>query len=382
VTGIDGTTKTPRITKDASCLRAFVVRFPHLAKVALVLLTGFLSLMVTACGTSAEAEPRIEVRPVADPAREAPRPVVLPEDDAPHDALSEWWYYTGHLQTESGKRYGFELVFFQAVRGRNPVGYAAHFAITDHQRRSFSYDERVGTSLRLQGDGEYRLELGGWRMGGEGDEHYLQADGEGYSIDLKLRSIKPPALHGGIGWISLDRMGDSYYYSRTRMEVEGTISDDGVTERVTGLSWMDHQWGDFILANGGAWDWFSLQLNDGSDLMITVRREQPGSVAATYGTLLDERGAATELADADLLVEATGEWRSPRTGILYPSGWRVRLPGHGFDLILEPVIPDQELETSASTGVTYWEGEIEVSGTWDGVPVAGLGYVELTGYEP
>jgi predicted secreted hydrolase len=349
---------------------------------ALLLLAGLMLLLATACGAAAGAEPRIEVRPVPEPAREAPRPVVLPDDDAPHDALSEWWYYTGHLQTESGKRYGFELVFFQAVRGRNPVGYAAHFAVTDHQRRSFSYDERVGTTLRLQGDGEYRLELGGWRMGGEGEEHYLLADGGGYSIDLTLRSVKPPALHGGIGWISLDVMGDSYYYSRTRMEVEGSISDGGVTERVAGLSWMDHQWGDFILVNGGAWDWFSLQLDDGSDLMVTVRREQPAILGATYGTLLDARGEATELAKADVQVEATGEWRSPRTGILYPSGWRIRLPGHGLDLAVEPMLADQELETSASTGVSYWEGEVEVSGTRDGAAVGGLGYVELTGYEP
>jgi predicted secreted hydrolase len=349
---------------------------------ALLLLAGLMLLLATACGAAAGAEPRIEVRPVPEPAREAPRPVVLPDDDAPHDVLSEWWYYTGHLQTESGKRYGFELVFFQAVRGRNPVGYAAHFAVTDHQRRSFSYDERVGTTLRLQGDGEYRLELGGWRMGGEGDEHYLLADGGGYSIDLELRSVKPPALHGGIGWISFGPVGDSYYYSRTRMEVEGTITYGGVSERVTGLSWMDHQWGDFILVNGGGWDWFSVQLDDGSDLMITILRDQPGSVAATYGTLLDAGGAATELAAEDIRVEATGEWRSPSTGIVYPSGWRIRLPGHGLDLAVEPVIPDQELETSASTGVSYWEGEVEVSGTRDGVAVGGLGYVELTGYEP
>ena len=214
------------------------------------------------------------------------------QDEAPHDALSEWWYYTGHLETESGKRYGFELVFFQAVRGRNPVGYAAHFAVTDHQRREL-LDTTSGRARawRLQGSGEYRLRARGLAHGRRRGRAPHPGRGKGYSIDLKLRSVKPPALHGGTGWISFGPVGSSYYYSRTRMEVEGTSAGGGDRiEKVTGLSWMDHQWGNFILVNGGGWDWFSLQLDDGSDLMVTVLRDQPGSVAATYGTLVDARG--------------------------------------------------------------------------------------------
>lgn len=347
---------------------------------ALLLLLALLALLGSACGTGATTP--LDVAPLPEPTRPAPRPVVFPDDEAPHDALSEWWYYTGHLETERGNRYGFEFVFFQAVRGRNPVGYASHFAVTDRQRGSFSYDERVGTTRQLQGDGEYELELGRWRMGGEGDEHYLQAESRDYSIDLELRATREPVLHGGIGWISFGPVGDSYYYSRTRMDVSGTITDggQGQTERVTGLSWMDHQWGDFILVNGGGWDWFSLNLDDGSDVMVTVLRDQPGSVAATYGTFVDSDGVVADLAAADLEVEATGEWRSPGTGTLYPSGWRIRLPGQRLDLTVKPVLPDQELETSASTGVSYWEGEVEVAGTRGGEPIAGLGYVELTGY--
>ncbi len=201
---------------------------------------------------------------IAAPSVRNPLAIALPADDAPHDNLSEWWYYTGHLKTESGKSYGLELVFFQAVRGQNPVGYAAHFAVADHQRQAFSFEQRADRALRVQGDGRYRLAVGDWRMGGDGDDHFLQARGMGYAIDLKLRSLKPPVLHAGSGWISFGPVGDSYYYSRTRMEVTGSLQDGDATERATGLAWMDHQWGDFVVAGGG-WDWLSAQLDDGAD---------------------------------------------------------------------------------------------------------------------
>ncbi len=309
-----------------------------------------------------------------------PRPVVLPADEAAHNDLTEWWYYTGHLKTESGKEYGFELVFFQGVRGQNPVGYAAHFALTDPEQGSFRYSEKVDSSLRVQGGGQYRLAVGDWKMGGDGDDHYLQAQGKGYAVDLKLHSTKPPVLHNGIGWLSFGPVGDSYYYSRTRMEVEGTLQDGNRDERVTGEAWMDHQWGDFILVNGGGWDWFSVQLGDGTEVMVTLLRDQPGNVAAVYGSYVDRQGRVTDLKAADLEVGATGSWKSPHSGATYPSGWKLRLPGQGLELKLDPLLPDQELNTLQSTGVSYWEGAVRVSGARNGVPLAGEGYVELTGY--
>jgi predicted secreted hydrolase len=338
-----------------------------------------LAFLLAGCAATA-AGSRLEMVPAPTPTPVVPRPINFPADEAPHHDLSEWWYYTGHLKTESGKEYGFELVFFQGVRGQNPVGYAAHFAITDHRRGSFSFFEKVDSSLRVQGDGRYQLAVGGWRMGGEGDDHYLQADGGDYAIDLKLHSAKPPVLHNGIGWLSFGPVGDSYYYSRTRMEVDGTLRDGNASERVTGLAWMDHQWGDFILVNGGRWDWFSLQLGDGTEVMVTVLRDQPGNVAAVYGSHVDRQARVTDLKAGDLEVAATGSWSSPRSGATYPSGWRLRLPNQGLDLTLEPVLKDQELNTTASTGVSYWEGEVRVSGSPAGSPVSGEGYVELTGY--
>ena len=344
-----------------------------------LLLAILLALLVGGCGAPA-AGSKLEMAPAPTPAPVPPRPVVLPADEAAHDNLSEWWYYTGHLRTESGEKYGFELVFFQGVRGQNPVGYAAHFAITDHQQGSFSYEEKVDRTLRVQGEGQYRLAVGDWTMGGQGDDHYLRAQGKGYAVDLKLHATKPPVLHNGAGWLSFGPAGDSYYYSRTRMEVGGVLQANGVSERVTGLAWMDHQWGDFILVNGGGWDWYSVQLGDGTEVMVTLLRDQPGNVAAVYGSYVDRQGRVTELKAGDLEVGATGSWRSPHSGATYPSGWKLRLPGQGIELTLEPVLRDQELNTTRSTGVSYWEGEVQVSGTRGGASLSGEGYVELTGY--
>ena len=338
-----------------------------------------LALLLVGCAAPAtRSQLEMVVAPTQTPA--TPRPISFPSDEAPHSDLSEWWYYTGHLTAQDGSRYGFELVFFQGVRGQNPVGYAAHFAITDHQRRSFSFFEKVDRALQVQGEGRYRLAVGEWRMGGGGDYHYLQADGGGYAMDLELRSAKPPVLHNGIGWLSFGPVGDSYYYSRTRMEVEGSLQDGGVAQRVTGLAWMDHQWGDFILVNGGGWDWYSIQLDDGTEVMVTVLRDQPGNVAGTYGSYVGEDGRVVNLKAGGVEIETTGRWSSPRSGATYPSGWRLRLPDQGLDLALEPVLRDQELNTTSSTGVSYWEGEVRVFGSRAGAPVSGEGYVELTGY--
>ncbi len=340
---------------------------------------GTLSLL-TACAAPTGSAPPLAVVPAPTPTPVVPRPVVLPADEAPHDALSEWWYYTGHLRSASGGEYGFEFVVFQAVRSGSPVGYAAHFAVTDHSRGSFTYEERSESAPRIQGDGRFSLDVAGWRMEGDGDDHRLQAQGGRYAIDLRLHSTKPPALHNGTGWISFGPVGDSYYYSRTRMEVEGTIVDAGRPEPVTGLAWMDHQWGDFVVVNGGGWDWFSIQLSDGSDVMLTVLRDQPGNVAATYGTLVEGDGRATDLGADDVQIAATGSWVSPRSGARYPSGWKVRLPRQGIELDVQPVLSDQELDTRQSTGVAYWEGDVRATGARGGAPISGAGYVELTGY--
>lgn len=306
-------------------------------------------------------------------------PVTFPRDEAPHDYLTEWWYYTGQLQ--AGKqRYGFELVTFQAVRGGLPRSYAAHFAITDRQRGRFRFDQRTYTGPQpAQGRG-FNLRVGDWRMSGLGGTDRLRARMPGYGIDLTLEATKPAVLHDGDGIISFGPAGTSYYYSRTRMSVRGTVEDHGKRLPVTGQAWMDHQWGNFIAVAGGGWDWYSVQLRDGTDLTVSVVRDVEGRRVMEYGTYVEPDGRATHLGADEVEAKATGRWTSPRTGSTYPSGWRMRIPSRQLELTIRPVLVDQELDTGGSTGLVYWEGAVEVSGAREGKTVRGEGYVELTGY--
>jgi predicted secreted hydrolase len=205
------------------------------------------------------------------------------------------------------------------------------------------------------------------------------AAGAPFGLSLSLEAQKPPALHDTDGWIDFDGAGGSYYYSRTRMAATGTLSLDGTSQGVVGIAWFDHQWGDFI-AVGGGWDWFAVDLEDGTDLTISLVRDTAGSPVLTYGTLVDRAGAAHHL-DADAFsVTSTARWTSPASGVDYPARWHIEIPGEQLTIDLEPTVAAQELDTRASTGVIYWEGSQRVSATRDGRPVGGEAYVELTGY--
>jgi len=209
--------------------------------------------------------------------------------------------------------------------------------------------------------------------------HLTAAEGD-VAIDLLLQPGKPPVLQGERGLSRKSaRPGDaSYYYSLTRMPPAGSVRVGGERFLVTGDSWMDREWSTSSLAaDQVGWDWFALQLADGSDLMLYRLRRRDGTVdPASSGTLIAPDGTSRPLAFADLQVESAGEWRSPRSGIRYPARWRVRVPGEGLDFEVRPLLADQELDVS----IRYWEGAVEVAGSRRGAPVRGRGYVELTGY--
>ncbi len=353
------------------------------ARSALVRAAILLPLLLVACGSGGQSAPGYDLaqggRAQAAAGERNLPPIDLPRDEAPHRDLTEWWYYTGHLEAE-GKEYGFELVTFQVVRGAIPVTYISHFAITDVGRGRFAYDQKQASGAQPQPEQGFRVGAGGWEMSGLGGRDRLRASMEGYSIDLVLTATKPPVLHDGDGILSLGPAGDTYYYSRTRMSVEGMLTDHGKRLPVTGQAWMDHQWGNFITVAGGGWDWYSAQLDDGSEVTVSVLRDAEGKEILTYGTYVGPDGTTEDLREEGFEVIPTAQWKSPRTGTTYPANWRLKVPRKQLDLRITPVLPDQELDTRRTTGVVYWEGAVRVTGTRAGNPVAGKGYVELTGY--
>jgi predicted secreted hydrolase len=312
----------------------------------------------------------------------APVPIEFPRDDGVHDSAIEWWYFTGHLFTRDRERYGFEYVIFRARDG-GLEGYVSHFAITDNPRGEFHYDQRIaGAGGVARESAALDLDLAGWTMRGENGDFALFADMPGYAIDLDVQTTKPPALHDEDGYIEYGNGTASYYYSWTRLAVTGLFDRGNGPEPVTGEAWMDHQWGDFQTFQEGGWDWFAFQLEDATDVMLYLIRNLDGEILLVDGSIIAPNGDLTVLREGDFTVAATGEWTSPHTGTTYPSGWEVAIPAEELALAVTPTMPDQELDTRPTTGVIYWEGEALVSGTFRGAPIAGLGYVELTGYAP
>jgi predicted secreted hydrolase len=381
--------------------------------------TGLLALLLAACSGPILANPTLapDVPATATPVPSLgpdPQPVVLPRDDGPHSRLTEWWYYTGHLRATDGRRFGFEAVVFRAERGSLPVTWASHLALTDETGGRFLYGQRseigpqvdrsprdtagrpTGFALAITGFDPRvpeSLNRDPWVMGGSDGLDLLRASlspgeaagaGGGFGLDLGLRAMTPPVLHGEIGWIDFGGAGSSYYYSRTRLAASGSLVLDGATLKVEGSAWFDHQWGDFISVGGGGWDWFAVNLADGTDLTISLVRDADGTYPLIYGTLLEAGGAGRALArdDFEVVADPDRTWTSPVSGATYPAGWTIRIPGEGLVIDLAPTVAAQELDTRATTGVIYWEGSQVVTATRDGIPVAGEAYVELTGYAP
>ena len=309
-------------------------------------------------------------------------PISFPRDAGPHDALTEWWYYTGHLQSDrDGSLYGFEFTVFQAQRQGAPTGYLAHFAISDITGQRFSHQAHTTQTGSL---GAFPLNVDGWTLStdGTGTADAIAADmqpGPGaeppFGLRLTLADQKPPALHHG-GYIDIPFLGGSYYYSRTRLSAAGVLRQDSQDIPVSGVAWMDHQWGNFVVGAIGGWDWYSLQLDDRSELMLYVLRAPSGETSAVYGTQVLPDGSTRDLGADSVRTEPTGRWTSPHTGGVYPSGWTLTLPA-GERVELAPQLQDQELffPPASAGGIAYWEGAVTVSGDRTGV-----GYVELTGY--
>jgi predicted secreted hydrolase len=316
------------------------------------------------------------------PVPDAPVPIEFPRDDGVHDTSVEWWYFTGNIQTEVSERLGFEYVIFRARPGK-VEGFVSHFAVTSPGREDFTYDQRILGADGVVGDSAaLDLNLQGWTMRGENGNFTLQADMPGYAINLTLTTQKPAALHDGDGYIDYGNGTASYYYTWTRLKVSGTVAINGVDQRVFGEAWMDHQWGDFATYQEGGWDWFSIQLANNYDLMLYVVRGGAGEFLRVDGTLVDPAGAATYYGPDDFVITPTGSWTSPATNTTYPSVWNVEVPATRLALAVTPILEEQELDTRRTTGVIYWEGAVDVSGTQDGAAVTGHGYVELTGYAP
>jgi predicted secreted hydrolase len=323
---------------------------------------------------------------------------LFPVDHASHEPFkTEWWYYTGHLDGSNGKRYGYELTFFRAATGlESPAKtaawpmenlYLAHFAISDETGRKFHFKEQLnrgGQGLAGARSDTYRVWNGLWSAEQLGDRHVLKASLPGFEISLLLKPSKPPAIHGqgGVSQKADCRGCASHYYSITRFQTEGMLYEQGKPVSVRGQSWMDHEFGSNQLGKTQVgWDWFSLQLDDKTEVMLYQLRNRDGSLDRnSSGSLVDASGRVRHLPLSNFSVKTTATWTSPETHGRYPMGWQVEIPSEKLSLTVTPAFPNQELVIRSATGLTYWEGSARVRGTRQGKPVSGDAYVEMTGY--
>jgi predicted secreted hydrolase len=330
---------------------------------------------------------------------EGPRRFDFPTDYGPHpDFQTEWWYYTGNLATAEGRQFGYQLTFFR--RALTPPTerearasdwaaeqvYMAHFALTDvagRQHQAFERFSRGAVGLAGAASPPYRVWLEDWRVEQEGDDPdviHMYATQDDIAIDLHLIDRKGPTLQGERGYSrkGADPGNASYYYSQTSLETAGTVQLGEQAYPVEGWSWKDHEFSTSALAaEQVGWDWFALQLDDGSDLMVFQIRKTDGTVDRfSSGTLVLPDGAKQHLSLDDFEIDVRSTWRSPHTGASYPSRWTVKVPRADLLLDIEPYLADQELNVS----YVYWEGAVRFEGQRADKSLSGAGYVEMTGY--
>jgi predicted secreted hydrolase len=365
-------------------------------------------VLVAACGVEPADQPPFSVSATLGGASDqgyaratGPLDFQFPRDHGAHPRFKhEWWYFTGNLVADNGRRYGYQFTLFRrALDPLPPAGgtrwstnqvYLAHAALTDVEDGTFLHDERYARgALGLAGVSTrpFGAWLEDWRIdevsAGACTECFhvsLRASARDFALDLTLRSSKPPVRHGENGFSSKSQTpgNASYYYSHTRLATRGTIRRGGTSHPVTGSSWFDHEWSTSALERDQAgWDWFALQLEDDTEVMLfRLRHRSDPALDHVYGSYIGADGGLVRLTAGDLDIRSTAQWRSRRSGAVYPAAWQIHLPRQDLLLEVRPRLADQEMLTS----FRYWEGAVEVYGERDGARIDGQGYVELTGY--
>ncbi|MFG0835265.1 lipocalin-like domain-containing protein [Aeromonas bivalvium] len=309
----------------------------------------------------------------------------LPADHAAHpDYRSEWWYLTGNLKDEQGRDYGMQWTLFrqgieQQITSDNPwlspQLWLAQFAITDVSKGSHQQDERTsrqGPGLAGASGGEYWLKE--WRLTSQGVSLFpatLKVQSKAGDLDVKVSAAKPAVLQGKAGYSEKSPGNASFYYSYPRLTISGTLTLDGEIRNVSGEGWFDHEWSSSVLAEWqSGWDWFSLQFEDGRELMLFRLRTKAGRSEPEnrYGILIERDGSSRVLDPAQINLTPGKTWRGPK-GQAYPIEWQLKAAD--LNLVIKALLPDQ-----AMTGrFDYWEGAVSVSGD-----AKGVGYLEMTGY--
>jgi predicted secreted hydrolase len=306
-------------------------------------------------------------------------PLTLPADESPHDYQTEWWYFNAHLTDDKGERYALHDVLFQVQDlATKQTLYVRQIGLAQA-----STDTHVsGELVRLASEpinaepGHFDLNVSGSIMSGSnGETYHLTGSTGAWSYDLTLTSTAPPLLHDEDGLVDFQEAGITYYYSRPRLQLTGTLSTPAGERQVTGLAWLDKQWGNFqpVVVY---WDWASVQLDDGTDLMVSNLRNRRQEPIDRYVTLRRPGEDEVRIGGDGFTFEPLDEtWQSDATGTRYNTHWRLTVPGEDLDVMLDPLVEESEF-ASRLLGVVYWEAGAVVVDTESGERL-GQGFIEL-----
>ena len=324
----------------------------------------------------------------------------FPRDFFAHPEFqTEWWYTTGNVKSPDGRTFGFELTFFRQAVSRDELKrgawdvrdiYLAHLALSDLDGGRFYHSERVnrrGPGIAGVDPSNGKVWNGNWFAAWKNDgTQHLTAQNDEFQFEFTLKPEKAPVIHGENG-VSQKAEGAgraSYYFSQTRLATTGTIVLQGKQFAVSGLSWMDHEFFTHQLgADQAGWDWFSIQLEDKTELMLFILRHKDGSVDPfSAGTYVDVSGKSVHLRATDFSLQSQGStWKSPATGATYPIQWSVSVPKLGLALGAKTKLAQQEITGNTKVTPSYWEGAMDFSGTRGKTTINGVGYLEMTGYD-
>ncbi len=322
----------------------------------------------------------------------------FPQDHFAHPEFqTEWWYFTGNLSAASGRRFGFELTFFRHAVAPEAASaspwsvrdlWMAHAALSDIEKGRFLWRERInrtGPGLAGADAATGCVWNGNWQVCWRGERMQLEAVTEEFMLRLEVVPQKPPVIHGRDG-TSRKGAGEgraSHYISFTRLSATGTLSYAGERFALAGTAWMDHEFFTNQLSDEQlGWDWFSIQLDNDTELMLVQIRRAGGAVDPfSHGTLVEVSGRSRHLEAGDFRLEPLTRWKSPATGALYPIRWRIQVPALELELEAATPLASQELAGSKVLLPSYWEGAMDYRGRLRGGPVTGRGYLEMTGYD-
>jgi predicted secreted hydrolase len=320
---------------------------------------------------------------------------LFPRDYFNHeDYQTEWWYYTGNVKAADGHRFGFELTFFRQGVSRAQNGapwfvndlWMAHIALSDITGQRFYSEERLNRSGPGVAGVDAQTGLvwnGNWQAHISEQSEELRGAADKFSLALQLRPVKQPVIQGQNG-VSQKAQGAghaSHYFSLPRLLTAGSIVLNNKTYQVEGTSWIDHEFfTGSMAANETGWDWMSLQLADGAELMLYRLRHKDGSVdPSSSGSYVDATGKSQFLSSGDFaMTPAADTWTSTATKATYPVRWHVSIPR--LNLQLDVTTPLRSQELASKFGTSYWEGAVDVVGSSDQSPLRGVGYLEMTGY--